>query len=126
MKNIILAFIFVTMGNISFGQEATSLAPDQNPNYINAMNKYSDNSIEYTSQQGTTLQETYKAINPLEEKRELRSLRRKYRSQRAYWRHQRRLARIENTRYYDYGYNGFQNQGYTWLGLGLLGSCLFW
>ncbi|WP_438425500.1 hypothetical protein [Aquimarina macrocephali] len=126
MRNIFSVFVFVIIGCIGYTQEA-QLAEDQNPNYKVAMNRFLKNSQEYTLQQGTTAQETYKAIDPLEEKRELRSLRRQYRSQRAYWRHERRLARIENTRYYDYGsYYGHRSYGYNWLTLGILGACILW
>ncbi|MBG6130027.1 hypothetical protein IWQ47_001890 [Aquimarina sp. EL_43] len=126
MRNIFSVFVFVMIGCIGSAQE-TQLAQDQNPNYKKAMNRFLKNSQEYTIQQGTTVQETYKAIDPLEEKRELRSLRRQYRSQRAYWRHERRLKRIENTRYYDYGsYYSYRPRGYDWLTLGILGACILW
>ncbi|WP_131248833.1 hypothetical protein [Aquimarina atlantica] len=126
MRNIFSVFVFVMIGCIGYSQEA-QLEEDQNPNYKEAMNRFLKNSQEYTIQQGTTVQETYKAIDPLEEKRELRSLRRQYRSQRAYWRHERRLKRIENTRYYDYGsYYSYRPNGYDWLTLGILGACILW
>lgn len=125
MRNIFSVFVFVIIGCIGYTQETVQLTEDQNPNYKVAMNRFLKNSQEYTLQQGTTVQETHKAIDPLEEKRELRSLRRQYRSQRAYWTHERRLKRIENIRYYDYGsYYGYRSYG--WLTLGVLGACILW
>ena len=47
-----------------------------------------------------------KVIDPLEEKRQLRSLKRKYRANRALWRHQERLERAKN------GYSLYDNGGY--------------
>ncbi|GGX05281.1 hypothetical protein [Aquimarina muelleri] len=127
MKNIFLIFVFTVIGVTSYAQDTAELVEDQNPNYKEAMNRFLSNSQEYTLQQGTTAQETYKAIDPLEEKRELRSLRRQYRSQRAYWRHERRLQRIQNTTYHDYGsYYGNRSYGYDWLTLGILGACILW
>ncbi|WP_010520380.1 hypothetical protein [Aquimarina agarivorans] len=145
MKTYILTFL----GALSFcmlsAQNSDKLAEDQNPNYKVAMEKYMESPKELTLLQSTTVQETYKAIDPLEEKRELRSQRRQYRAQRPYWRHQRRLERIKNTRYYENNNNwgGFYNYGYRnnfigrhqrfrnynyfgggLLGLGLAGSCL--
>ncbi|WP_029209631.1 hypothetical protein [Aquimarina agarilytica] len=133
-------------------QDSKPLVEDQNPNYKVAMDKYMESPKEYTLLQSTTVQETYKAIDPLEEKRELRSQRRQFSAQRPYWRHQRRLERIKNTRYYEsydngfFNNRGFYNYGYRnnnfigrnqrfrnynylglgggLLGLGLLGSCL--
>ncbi|WP_062052827.1 hypothetical protein [Aquimarina longa] len=131
MKKIVSILVFVIIGLTSYAQKTTTLVEDQNPNYKKAMDKFLTNSNEYTLAQGTTLQETYKAIDPLEEKRELRSLRRQYRAQRPYWRHQRRLERARNTTYYEnYGYSGFNsgyyNYGSDLLTLGLLGACLIW
>ena len=86
--------------------------------------------------QGTTEQDTYKAIDPLEEKRELRSIKRKHRAQRALWRHQERMERAKHGGYYNRGYynrvhrynrfydNSFINPN-TLLSLGLLGCYIF-
>lgn len=118
MKNTILSFVLVAFSfTVNAQQKNEPLEADQNPNYRISQDKYTD-SIQkaYTQLQGTTVQNTYKAIDPLEDKRQLRALKRHYRAQRPYWRHQRRLERIKNTRYlqnndYYSGYNGQFNIG---------------
>ncbi len=151
MRTSILTLLSFLTICVTSAQNSNELVKDQNPNYKLAMDKYMESPKEYTLLQSTTVQETYKAIDPLEEKRELRAQRRQFRAQRPYWRHQRRLERIKNTRYYEnnnnggfYGNRGFYNYGYRnnnfigrnqrfrnynylgggLLGLGLLGSCL--
>ena len=145
MKKILLLLI-ISFPVLLIGQEKNTLVNDQNPNYKLAMEKYVANLQDYTLLQSTTAQETYKAIDPLEEKRELKALRRQYRAQRPYWRHQRRLEQAKNTHYiYDnnnWGYNNFPyapfgrrygrfsrfnrfDRGLGWFGLGLSASCLF-
>jgi|GEM_PF-462356 len=111
MKNIILYITIFTAGFSVFAQQDNlALEADQNPNYEISQNKYTD-SIQksHTLLQGTTLQDTYRAIDPLEEKRELKSLRRQHRAQRPYWRHQRRLERIRNTQYFENNTWGWGN-----------------
>lgn len=101
MKEIIylsaLLFIIPTL----YGQEQ-QLINNQNPNYQISLEKYTANTQEYNTTQGTTTQNTYKAIDPLEEKRELKSIKRKYKAQRRLWRHQERLERAKNTTTYNY------------------------
>jgi hypothetical protein len=87
-----------------------TLIADQNPNYQNSLDKYKDSP--YLALQGTTKQQTYKAIDPIEEKRELKALRRQYRANRPLWRHQRALQRIENTQYYAGSFNSYRDFGY--------------
>lgn len=134
-------FTIITLGLFSLGfSQNTTLVEDQNPNYMQSQDKYMAAAETHTTLQGTTAQETYKAIDPLEEKRELRALRRSYRAQRPLWRHQRRLERIKNTQYFQnstpniywnnrpfWGRRNFNNNrwncGTNLLGLGLLGSC---
>lgn len=79
---------------------------DQNPNYLKSQERYMATSEQYTALQGTTAQETYKAIDRLEEKRELKSIRRQLRAQRPAWRQERRLERIKNRPYYYSGNSG--------------------
>jgi len=143
--SIVTLFSFLSFCVVS-AQNFQELEEDQNPNYKIVMAKYKEYPEELTLLEGTTAQETYKAIDPLEEKRELQSQRRQFRAQRPYWRHQRRMERIKNTRYYennnrffDYGYHNnnfigrnprFGNYNYlglggSILGLGLLSSCIF-
>ncbi|MFT4662439.1 MAG: hypothetical protein ACI8XB_002729 [Patiriisocius sp.] len=114
MKNIILFATFIIIGLNFSAQE--SFTPDQNPNYQNSLDRFKDSANDYSVLQGTTLQKTYKAIDPLKVKRELKALRRKHRANRPVWRHEERMARINNTTYIDsdYGYNnGFGNYGYS-------------
>ncbi|WP_282084841.1 hypothetical protein [Aquimarina algiphila] len=126
MKKEYLILVLIMLGFMSHAQAIAPLVTGQNPNYKIAMNKVINNNNKYILQQGTTVQQTYKAIDPLEEKRELRSRKKQYRSQRAYWRHQRKLKRIENTQYYDYGYYDRSYYRNTWLSLGLWGACTVW
>lgn len=112
---IIMMGLMISIGG--FSQE-NSLAENQNPNYKQSLEHYTkmlktDEKTDYVALQGTTVQQTYKAIDPMEEKRELKALRRKYRAQRPLWRHQRRMERIKNTRYHDYNY-GYDNYYSPW------------
>jgi len=108
MKNI-LFFSALLMGFSALGQEV-ALAPDQNPNYKRSLAKYDSIYTQYTQQQGTTLQDTYEAIDPMEHKRKMQELRREYRAKRPLWRQERRMERIRNTRYIDTGWNN----GWGW------------
>jgi hypothetical protein len=100
MKKRLLTSFFILfsiwIGNQGFAQSA--LAPDQNPSFAVARERYMRHADSITSTQGTTIQETYKAIDWLADKREARAERREYR---------RQLA-IENARwgnnYYDDSY----------------------
>lgn len=137
-KSIIISAFLISGFNI---MAQGDLEPDQNPNYQKSMDQYIHSAAEYVAYQGTTKQETYKAIDPLEEKRELKSLRKQYRASRPLRRHERNMARIENTRYFGgSNFNGFRDNGYnrfnnnyggvglgvnSLLGLGVLGYLLF-
>ncbi len=122
--------------NGSAQEFSTILATDQNPNYGLAIKPYLIDQNESIALQGTTLQETYNAIDPLEEKRLLRSQRREYRSKRRLWRHQEALEIAKNTSYnydyYDYTPNFYGNRYYNnnvnvpvAIGLGLLNVALW-
>ncbi len=82
------------------------LAPDQNPNYKNSMEKYVTNKDELLKTEGTTVQDTYKAIDDMQIRQERRDLRRAYRQE-------RRLARINNCGYY---YSPYLNNNYNSFG----------
>ncbi len=100
MKNLLFIFAIVLQSSILYAQTY-----DQNPNYKESQEKYMASSEQYTSLQGTTVQETYKAIDRLEEKRELKAKRRALRAQRPVWRQERRIERIKNRPYiYNNGY----------------------
>lgn len=93
-------------------------ASDQNPNHEASYQKYLKDSNNYISKQGTTVQDTYVAIDPMEEKRIRRKTHKEHRAMRSLWRHQERLERAKNTRYYrapvNFGLSssiGFRNWG---------------
>ena len=137
--NNILFLVVVFITTLSFSQE-TALAQNQNPNYKVSLDKYLEADNDYVFAEGTTLQETYVAIDLLEERRQLRSLRREHRANRALWRHQERMERAKNGySLYDDGYynDSYYNNSYrnsNWINssdllslgsLGLLGYYIF-
>lgn len=73
------------------------LAFDQNPNFKQSQEKYMKMADSLNRLHGTTLQETYKAIDYLADKQEAREKRREYRQQ-------RRL----NNYYYDWDYYNYR------------------
>ena len=93
LYSLVLLFTITT----AFAQQ--DLVTNQNPNYKVSYDKYVASSEQYTDQQGTTVQETYVAIDPIEEKRNRKKIRKDYRAQRSLWRHQERMERAKNTRY---------------------------
>ena len=99
MKNLLFILAIVLQSTLLSAQEY-----NQNPNYKESQQKYMASAEQYTSLQGTTVQETYKAIDRLEEKRELKAQRRALRAQRPIWRQERRLERIKNRPNFYYGY----------------------
>ena len=105
-------FAFVLTANSSIAQSLVD--SDQNPNYMVSRDKYMKIADSVTAWHSTTPQETYKAIDYLEDKREAREERRQF----------RRELRLERARrwnwnndwydspvnYYGYGrFNSFNN-----------------
>lgn len=90
----------------SLGLSAQEIS-DQNPNHKNSYQKYLKVSDSYTQKQGTTEQQTYVAIDPMEEKRIRKKIRKDSRAMRRVWRHEERLEAAKNTRVrvYRNGYN---------------------
>lgn len=82
--------------------DSVSLLPDQNPNFQRSRAKYMEQSAELTKNQGQTVQDTYKAIDDVQAKKERKELA-------AARRHERRMARIMSR---GYGYGGYYNNGY--------------
>ena len=140
MKKItLLSLAFILVQYYAIAQDKAALVADQNPNYRVSMEKYFKLKDSVNIRQGTTADETYTAIDPLEEKRQLRRQRKANRihrrQQRRQWRQERRMARIRNPIPqfwgYDYGYNfgRFNNFPYfydycpppAWLGFGVFG-----
>ncbi len=103
--------IFVTMLTVcaaisSFAQQANTLAPDQNPNYMVSQLKYTDQKDSLLSYANTTIQETYKAYDWREAREERRSERRAYRRQTSY------MDSYYVPSYVNYGWNN-NNYGYN-------------
>jgi hypothetical protein len=113
MLHILFLSLLVTAGaNIANAQ--ASLAPDQNPSYSVSRDKYIKMADSINAWHSTTVQQTYRAIDYLEDRRIAREERRAF----------RRELRLERTRhgggrsYYDNAYynpyylNGYNNYGY--------------
>jgi hypothetical protein len=112
MKNYIFsATLIIFVGFIGLAQNSTELVNDQNPNYQTSLNKYlaAGELSNQTLTQGTTAQDTYTAIDPMEERRKRQELRRFFRSQRPLWRHQERLERAKNPSFF----NGRRNPNFN-------------
>ena len=102
MKHLIIACGLMLSANVLFAQNSDQ-DKDQNPRFRESQNKYMAIADSVVKEHATTIQNTYKAIDYLEDKRAERT--------------QRRLARIENRRYNNYysgGYydNSYYNNGY--------------
>lgn len=84
--------------SLAYGQE---LAPDQNPNYMNAAQKYAAQANETNALQSTTIQDTYEAYDWREAKAEAKELRLQRR-------HEIRTLRYQR----PYGYGGYYGYDY--------------
>ena len=103
MKKVILSAI--TLVAILFSGTAiaqTSLASDQNPNYLVSQQKYMKMADSINTWHSTTPQETYRAIDYLEDKRIAREERRQF----------RRELRMERARWGGYGNGYYDNYDY--------------
>jgi len=131
MKSNIFTIILITfIGFTATAQVSGTLVANQNPNYQISQDKYiAINEVsDLTLTQGTTAQETYTAIDPMEEKRKRQELRKHYRSQRPLWRHQERMERAKNTTYYSRRYRNFNNRRFysrSLFNLGMLSYFIF-
>ena len=109
MKNIvslILTFTLYINVNAQTVTVATTgtLLPDQNPNYQKSKDKYMAGASEFTKNEGVTIQETYKAIDDVQAKKERKEL--------AVERHhERRMARIQTRGYRRQNNNRYNNNG---------------
>lgn len=89
-----------------------TLLPDQNPNFQKSRDLYMETSQKTTANEGVTLQQTYKAIDDVEIKKEQKALR-------AERRQERRMARIvgrhqpRNNYYSNHPTNSYGNYGYS-------------
>jgi hypothetical protein len=110
-KNLLKAVIALT-GLFSYfpSQSQSELAYDQNPDFAVSRDKYVAIADSVNTWHSTTIQDTYKAIDWLENKKEARA-------SRIAFRQQLRLQRAQwDDRYYyqDYNYNrrGYYNNNY--------------
>jgi len=97
-----VVLVVVAASNVS---AQTALAPDQNPNYTVSRDKYLRMADSINAWHGTTPQETYRAIDYLEDKRIARQ-------ERIAFRRELRLARARN------GWSDYYNNGYYYNGGG--------
>ena len=98
MKKV-LPFLIAFLTSALAMQAQEQLAPDQNPNYAVSRARYMGLADSLTALHGTTLQETYKAIDWMADRAEARADRRAFRRQ-------LRLARAA------YWYDGYQYPNY--------------
>ena len=106
MKRSIHLFFFLIIATI--GADAQELAPNQNPNYMVSRDKYMQLADSVNAYHSTTVQDTYRAIDYLVDRREARQQRRE-------WRHELRMERARYGGYYyddnysPYYYNNYNN-----------------
>ena len=93
MKKLALSLItlFVVTG-FSYGQDS-----DQNPNYQKSLNHYTKELETTVNTMGTTVQETYKAIDEWQDRKDKKLENKRLAIE---YRHQRRMARINNNSNY--------------------------
>ncbi|NII24568.1 hypothetical protein HB364_05745 [Pseudoflavitalea sp. X16] len=107
MKSILLTASLVVVSALTSTAQDNSLA-QQNPSYMVSQARYMKMADSINSWHGTTIQDTYKAIDYLEDKREQRANRRA-------WRHELRMERARNSGWYN---NGYYNDYYPSYGNG--------
>ena len=102
----LFTLISVALVAFTFATHAQPLVANQNPRYLESQNKYMHQSDSLLVTQGTTAQQTYKAIDYLQDRRDRKR--------------ELRLARASAPRYYandgwfNNGYNGYYNfNGYN-------------
>jgi hypothetical protein len=96
-KSLLSAFMLLTGFLLSIvGKSQLALAPDQNPNFAVSRDKYMKMADSLNAWHSTTLQENYKAIDWLADRKEARADRREFRQQLRLER-----ARWDNDYYYD-------------------------
>jgi uncharacterized protein YchJ len=109
LYNLLLLPLAMLIATWSMSQ--TTVAEDQNPNYMISQAKYTAMADSMNSWHGTTPQETYKAIDWMADRQEARDQRRAFRRE-------LRLARARYGWYYnDYGYYnypGYYNYNYNY------------
>ncbi|MBL7730332.1 MAG: hypothetical protein JNM88_04075 [Chitinophagaceae bacterium] len=111
MKAQFLTWLTLLLGPVLVNAQ-TELAPDQNPNYAISRDKYMKMADSMTKWHGTTLQNTYQAIDWLADRERARKnridFRRQLRLERARW----NGYNYRNDGYYD-PYNSYNNSYYN-------------
>ncbi len=131
--------------------KAQELAPDQNPNYKKSLERYMKKSDSLVLLQGTTVQETYRAIDWMEMKAQQKALRKERRYNVRMARNRNNFCPFWTSSYYpnyggyglynnwygpspyfgysnpgpSLGFYGYPNVGNSILGLGLLGLGIY-
>lgn len=105
LYNLLLLPLAIFTGIAAMAQ--TTEVADQNPNYMISQAMYMDMADSLNSLHGTTIQQTYKAIDWMEQRREMREQRRAFRRE-------LRLERARRGWYYNDGYyhGGYYNNGF--------------
>lgn len=131
MKSFLLTASFVLVTAIA--ATAQTLAPDQNPSFMVSQARYMQMADSINSWHGTTVQDTYKAIDYYEDKLALRANRKA-------WRRELRMERARNSGWYNgynngyyYPYNSYYRPfggtgwgNYLWSTLPLAASIAWW
>lgn len=104
-KSIHSYFLLITVFFLATGAMAQTggLVPDQNPNYMVSRDRYLSIKDSVINFQGTTIQDTYKAIDFLQDRREAREQRRLFRQN----------LRMERVRYGGYDYYDYNTPYYN-------------
>lgn len=110
MKKYLIIIMLLITANLLRGKtfaQQVGLAPDQNPRYKESQNKYIPMADSLNRQQGTTVQNTYKAYDWYTARQERRQQNRE-------WRHQERMY----GGYYNYSpgwsvYSGYSSPYYS-------------
>lgn len=103
-KTLLIATSMMLM--LAVAATAQTTDPDQNPDYMVSQARYVRMADSINSWHSTTPQETYKAIDYLEDKREMRA-------NRKIWRRELRMERARNSGWY-YNGNGYNNGYYPY------------
>ncbi|MGE9617126.1 MAG: hypothetical protein ACQPRJ_06245 [Solitalea-like symbiont of Acarus siro] len=105
--NSVIAICTLFLYNHSTYAQFDTTIHNQNPRHAEAERKYAPMADSLTKNQGTTIQQTYKAFDWYEDKMERKR-------QRELWRHLERMERAKYGYYYnDYYYNGCYSNYYS-------------
>lgn len=98
MKSFLLSLTLIVVATLN--GNAQNLAADQNPSFMVSQARYMKMADSINSWHGTTLQETYKAIDYFEDKQALKASRKA-------WRRELRMERARNSGWYNGYYNDY-------------------